>query len=180
MTDEWTPEIIAQKLKDNPDLTIDLASEDVRILNMPNIASGLKSDSSNAEDGSLPLKDKFKGGSRRANKYGVAPKDERTYSGVVYHSKKEKLFADDLDLRIKAGDIDFWLRQVSFPLPGRTSYRLDFMTFYLFGIEEVGAKPIRNDLYRVNFYEVKGFETRLGEIKRRQTEELFGITIQVV
>ncbi len=108
-----------------------------------------------------------------ANKYHVSKKDARTYNGVVYHSKREAEFAQELDLRIKAGEIDFYLRQVRFPLPGKTEYRLDFMTF---------AKSPQGlpSVWLIEYIEVKGMKIRLGEIKRKQTSELYKIDIDVV
>lgn len=166
----WTDDLLAEKLK-NKDLSVEV----------PNIAPGRKSDSSSAGEGSLSLEGKFRVNSRRVNKYGVAPRDERTYNGVVYHSKKEALFAADLEMRKKAGDIDFWLRQVPFRLPGKTVYRLDFMTFKK--IEQpMKGEPLNFifPMFLVEYIEVKGRAIPLGEIKRRQTEELYGIRIRVV
>jgi hypothetical protein len=70
----------------------------------------------------------------KQNKYHVAPKVERTYNGIVYHSKKEVQKAQELDLMVKAGDIDFWLRQVPFVIgyDPLTVYVADFVTFKLY------------------------------------------------
>jgi hypothetical protein len=38
------------------------------------------------------------------------------YGGVVYHSQKEADYADELDLRLRAKDIEGWERQVRVPL----------------------------------------------------------------
>ena len=105
------------------------------------------------------------------NKYHVADKEARTYNGVVYHSKREAQYAQELDVKVKAGELSFWLRQVPFRLPGQTQYRLDFMTF---------GSVAGTALYHVRYIEVKGMKLRLGEIKRRQTEEIYGIEIEVV
>jgi len=62
----------------------------------------------------------------QGNKYHA----ERTeYNGVTYHSKKEAKKAQDLDLMVKAGEIDFYLRQVPFTLQGGVVYKADFVTF---------------------------------------------------
>lgn len=95
------------------------------------------------------------------------------YNGILYDSRAEAKKAQDLDLMIKAGEIDFWLRQVPFKLPGDTVYRLDFVTF------KICPDCYSDHGYKVKFIEVKGKKIRLGEIKRKQTEELYGITIQV-
>ncbi len=102
-------------------------------------------------------------------KYHIAPKEDRIYNEVLYASKKEAQFATTLDLRVKAGYLDFWLRQVPFQLTD-CIYRLDFMTFHYSLDEE----------WIVSFIEVKGFKTRLGELKRKQCESLYQIHIEVV
>jgi len=62
---------------------------------------------------------------KKPNKYG-AQRTER--AGVVYASKLEAACAAQLDLEVKGGLIDFYLRQVRFPLEGQT-YVADFVTF---------------------------------------------------
>ncbi len=94
-----------------------------------------------------------------------------TYNNVNYASKKEANYAQTLDLRKKAGEIDFWLRQVPFPLPGNTVYRLDFITF---------ASAFSGKGWFVEFIEVKGFRTGLGELKRKQCEEIYKIKVNVI
>jgi len=46
----------------------------------------------------------------------VAPRTDRTYNGIVYHSKAEALYAFGLDALKSAGEIKGWVRQVPFPL----------------------------------------------------------------
>ncbi len=112
------------------------------------------------------------------NKYHVANKEDRTYNNRVYASKKEATKAQELDLRVKAGDIDFYLEQVPFKLPGKTKHLVDFVTFRKDLKVMNSAKTFF--LFEVCFIETKGRDLELGKIKRRQTEELFGITITVV
>jgi len=88
------------------------------------------------------------------------------YNGRWYHSKKEAQYAEYLNAQVNTGEIKFWLSQIAFHLPGKTKYLLDFMVFMLDGTTK--------------FIEVKGFETKLGLIKRRQCEELFGISVEVI
>lgn len=63
-------------------------------------------------------------------KFGVSPREQRTYDGVVYPSKAEAAYAAELDLRKRAGDIVDWHRAESFPLNVNGflvgSYRPDF------------------------------------------------------
>ena len=96
------------------------------------------------------------------NKYN-ATKTE--YRGVRYDSKREARFAADLDLRIMAGEVRFWLRQVPFQLIA-SAYRVDFVVF-----ETDGS---------THFIEVKGYDTPVGKLKRKQTEALYPVKIEVV
>jgi hypothetical protein len=106
--------------------------------------------------------------SQKPHKYHA----QRTeYNGVRYASKKEANYARELDQRELIGEFDFWLRQVPLALPGGIIYRIDFVTF----------KQIRNTpIYEVHWIEVKGYRTQVGEIKRRQAEEIYHITVEVV
>ncbi len=97
------------------------------------------------------------------NKYHVAPKDERTYNGVLYDSKKEATEAQKQDLRIRANEIDFWLYHVRFPLPNGEIFESDLMTFK-FLTEEFHLGQ-RVSLWLIEVIEVKGYWTR--EAKRK-------------
>ncbi len=116
------------------------------------------------------------------HKYGA----ERTGH---YASKKEAQYAADLELRKQAGEISFWLEQVAFLLPGtytdkrgrtkRAVHRLDFVVFKY---QEYGNEYVRvnKDMWKIEFVEVKGRDLPMGKLKRKQTEELYGIHITVV
>lgn len=84
----------------------------------------------------------------------------------VYDSKAEAAFAAELDLRLAAQEILFWLPQIPFPLPGGVTYRADFMARSWRGF------PI--------FYDVKGKDTQSSRNKRKQCAALFGVEIEVV
>ncbi len=157
-------EQLSQILKENPDLKI-------QNLNGMDALKEIATESSR-----VGMKAQTDG------KYHIAPKEARFYDGRVYRSKKEARFAEGLDLRVKAGDIDFWLYEVPFRLPGkRVVYRLDFMTFSIIRQQTLEwSKELDEIGYGVNFYEVKGFKTPVGEIKRKQTEEIYKIHIEVV
>ncbi len=60
------------------------------------------------------------------NKYRVAPKEERTFNGVAYHSKAECLRAQEHDLVLRAGQLLCVVRQPLFVL-GDITYRPDFL-----------------------------------------------------
>jgi hypothetical protein len=100
-------------------------------------------------------------GSKRKNKYNVSAKEDRTYGGITYSSKKECKFAMDLDILVRSGSIDFWLRQVPFYLGGNPpiTYRADFVTF-----ARVATHP---KLLLVTVYEVKGMETPEWKLKHK-------------
>jgi hypothetical protein len=79
------------------------------------------------------------GATKRRSKYNVSPPEERTYNGIIYHSKKEMHKAMELDLMKQAGLIDHWERQVAYDLPGGDKYMADFVTYKR--IEVIEVKP---------------------------------------
>lgn len=94
-------------------------------------------------------------------------KAKRTeYNGVVYDSKKEAKYAEQLDLRKKSGEIIMVLRQVPFDLPGGVKYRVDFQEFRSDGT--------------VHFIDVKGVRTKTYILKKKMVEELYPIIIEEV
>ena len=92
--------------------------------------------------------------------------------GVKFSSKHEAKVYQDLRARQHLGEIRFILFQVPFLLPGvaengkRTRHYLDFMA-------------IRTD-GGIEYIEAKGRDLALGKLKRRQTEEIYGIKIMVI
>ena len=64
---------------------------------------------------------------KRRHKYNVAPKEQRTFNGIVYHSKAESVYAEQLDLLKRAGDIIDWERQVTFQLGPDIKTVVDFV-----------------------------------------------------
>lgn len=83
--------------------------------------------------------------------------------GIVFHSKKEARYYEQLKLRQQAGEVWFWLRQVSVHLPGGTKYVLDFLVFYKDG--------------HCDFVDVKGRETKEFKIKKREVEHHYPFKI---
>jgi hypothetical protein len=112
----------------------------------------------------------------------IIPKESKHHAkiteadGIKFGSKREAKTFRDLQARQHIGEIDFFLLQVPFLLPGKTDtgrrfkHYLDFITF-----KAVGAGT-----YRIEYIEVKGRDLALGKLKRRQVEELYNIQIQVV
>jgi hypothetical protein len=88
------------------------------------------------------------------------------YNGFRFDSKKEANYCKELDLRVKAGEVAFYLRQVPFHLTGGVIYRVDFMEFHADG--------------GVHCVDVKGFATPEFKNKKKQAEALFPITIEVI
>jgi hypothetical protein len=104
----------------------------------------------------------------RRNKYGVAPKADRTMDGIVFHSKREMQRYAELKLLVKAGRVDYFLRQVPFDLPGGVKYRADFLIVW-------------NDWSAgVTIEDVKGAITKMYALKKKQVEALYGVRIEEV
>ena len=89
---------------------------------------------------------------QKQNKYNAKSTE---YGGLVYHSKKEAAYAQELDLRIKAKDIKSWKRQVRIDLKvyGQhiCNYYMDFVITHNDDSEE--------------YVEVKGFQTEVWRLK---------------
>lgn len=87
------------------------------------------------------------------------------YNGISFASKKEADHAQMLDMAIQAGAVKYWLRQVPFQL-SETRYFADFQVFYPDG--------------SVRYFDVKGYDTPLSKLKRKQVKALYGVTIELV
>jgi len=86
--------------------------------------------------------------------------------GKKFPSKLERNYYNQLVLRQKAGDIIFFLRQISFDLPGNVHYRADFQVF--------------NNDGTVDFIDTKGKDTPLSIAKRKMVQDLYPIQIKIV
>jgi len=80
-----------------------------------------------------------------------------------FDSQLEAKYFDYLTSLQLGGSVVFFLRQVPFHLPGRTRYVVDFQVFWADG--------------RVEFIDVKGMETELFKVKKRQVEEIYPVDI---
>lgn len=112
-------------------------------------------------------------GSRTENKYKAK---SQYYKGQFYHSTGEKEYAEQLDLRLKAGDITKWERQVKIELRVKgeliANYYCDFKVTHNDGhIELIEYKGVQTDLFLLKW--------RLLHILK---DELFpgGVTITMV
>lgn len=86
--------------------------------------------------------------------------------GFKFDSKKEARYYSELKLRVRSGEVLFFLRQVPLHLSGNTRYVCDFVEFHT---DET-----------IHFIDVKGRETDMFKMKKRQVEDLYPIEIEVV
>lgn len=86
--------------------------------------------------------------------------------GKRFPSKMEGRYYSQLLKRVEAGEILFFLRQIPFDLPGNLTYRADFMTFLSDGSVEI--------------IDVKGMDTPISKLKRRQVEASYPVAIKIV
>jgi len=94
------------------------------------------------------------------NKYGAT---RQTYGGFSYDSKMEAAYAEELDWLIKAKEVLRWDRQVKLELDVEgvhiCNYFIDFRVYYSDG--------------RIEYHEVKGFETDVWKIKWKLSHALY-------
>jgi len=86
--------------------------------------------------------------------------------GIKFSSKKEGKYYNELKLRVRSGEIIFFLRQTAFHLPGGTAYRVDFQEFHADGT--------------IHFIDVKGFSTKEFIRAKKQVEAMYPIEIEIV
>lgn len=96
------------------------------------------------------------------HKFKAKPSDA---DGIRFASKKERSYYTGLKLRQNNGEVLFFLRQAPFHLPGNIRHVIDFIEFWTDGT--------------VHFVEIKGFDTPLGKLKRKQVMDIYPITIEV-
>jgi hypothetical protein len=99
----------------------------------------------------------------KRHKYNAKPTE---VDGIRFDSKKEAQYYSALKLRIKAGEVVTFLRQVPIHLPGKTKQVVDFLEFHADGT--------------AHMVDVKGKETETFRLKRRQVEELYPFEIDLV
>lgn len=86
--------------------------------------------------------------------------------GIKFPSKREAQVYEHLKLKKLAGEVLFFLPQVPLRLAGGVRYFVDFLVFNVDGT--------------CQFLEVKGYDTPMGKLKRRQAEAEYPITIDVI
>jgi dissimilatory sulfite reductase (desulfoviridin) alpha/beta subunit len=96
------------------------------------------------------------------HKFRAKPSDE---DGIHFASKKERAYYRVLKLRQKSGEVLFFLRQAPFHLPGNVRHVIDFIEFWADGT--------------VHFVEIKGFDTPMGKLKRKQVMDIYPIVVEI-
>ena len=103
---------------------------------------------------------------KSGNKYHAV---SSVYNGYYYQSKKEAAYAQELDLRKKAGDIKDWERQVkiSLDIKARGEQKLYHICNYYVDF------LIHHNNKSKELIEVKGFETDVWRLKRKLLEAVW-------
>lgn len=83
--------------------------------------------------------------------------------GIKFQSKREAKYFRELQARVFAGEVSYFLRQVPFELVGGVKYRIDFMEVWVDG--------------SIHWVDVKGFRTQTYKMKRRMVEASYPIKI---
>ena len=91
--------------------------------------------------------------------------------GVKFPSKLERSYYERLIAAVSRQEVDFFLRQVPFHLPGNVKYLVDFVVFYW------GNAPHHNS---VEYVDVKGKMTPMSILKIKQVEALYPVKIKIV
>lgn len=86
--------------------------------------------------------------------------------GIRFDSKKEGKYYNELKLRVKSGEVVFFLRQTPFHLIGGITYRVDFQEFHADGT--------------VHFVDVKGMITTEFKKVKKQVEATYPVKIEIV
>lgn len=99
------------------------------------------------------------------NKYHNHP---TTVSGIRFDSKKEARYYEQLLIRQATGEVNYFLMQVPLRLPGGSKYVVDFQVFF----NNLAAPP--------QYIDVKGRETQVFRLKKREVEHHYPIRIVCV
>ena len=85
--------------------------------------------------------------------------------GIRFDSKKEAKYYLELKMKVRAGIVLFYLRQVPLHLPGNAKYIVDFLEFHTDGT--------------VHFVDVKGMLTKDFILKKKIVEALYPVEIEI-
>ena len=86
--------------------------------------------------------------------------------GIKFPSQKEADWYQKLKCYRKEGQIKYFLRQTPIHLPGNIKYLADFTVVYFDNT--------------IEYIDVKGHDTPISILKRKQVKELYGIEIKIV
>jgi hypothetical protein len=111
-----------------------------------------------------------KGYRTKKNKFGVAPKAQRTLDGVTYASKLEKTHAVKLRLLQRSGEISDLQEQVPFPLIVNDTLICHYIADFIY-TDKDGKEVI---------HETKGVLTTEAKLKYKLFEALYGKKITLV
>ena len=105
-------------------------------------------------------------GTKRRSKYNVSAAADRTYNGILYDSKKEmRYYVEVLEPLLKAGELDYVLYHVRFPVGNDpvTIYEADFVTLNACALSR--DLPALLGTWEIEVIEVKGMHTVSGDRK---------------
>lgn len=102
-------------------------------------------------------------GARRRSKYGAT---RATRDGFSFDSQLEARVYDTLVLLQHAGEVEYFLCQVPFRIPGGVKYVADFLVLYTDGRKRV--------------LDAKGVETATYKTKKKLVEHHYPITIEKI
>jgi hypothetical protein len=110
----------------------------------------------------------------KRSKYGVRNdeqgKIDRTYKGVIYHSKREAEYAQELDCLKRAGHIEDWKRQQPYRLDVNGTHICDYVADFL----------VIGDAYGDRVIDVKGHMTEVARLKLKLMRAIHGVEVEIV
>lgn len=104
----------------------------------------------------------------RCHKYNAK---QTIIDGIKFPSKKEANFYQTLKIRKANKEISGFHRQVIFDLPGGIKYLCDFMIIYYQSMTKDSC---------IEYIDVKGRDTPISKLKRKQVLDLYGVKITIV
>lgn len=111
----------------------------------------------------MAVKYPFSTSRKPAHKFKAKAVEE---DGHLFPSTLEFNYFKHLELRVRIGEVIFFLRQVPFHLPGGLKYYVDYQIF--------------NSSGTVDFVDVKGHTTAEFLMKKKLVESLYPVEIKVI
>jgi hypothetical protein len=88
-------------------------------------------------------------------------------NGITFRSKKEHNRYKQLQILQKSGEIEFFIRQPKFDLPGGVTYSADFLVVW-------------KDPYKISIEDVKGYQTKEFIFKKKILEALYPFKLVII